>query len=80
MSNRCNISSCLKRKGSSLQKQASNKLSSLEEDAVEKLMIRLDLISMEEAHQARWLNLVHANWEEDGLSDLNLYVPPKRSR
>ncbi|KAJ6341069.1 hypothetical protein OIU78_009277 [Salix suchowensis] len=69
-----------KEKGSSLQKQASNKLSSLEEDAVEKLMIRLDLISMEEAHQARWLNLVHANWEEDGLSDLNLYVPPKRSR
>ncbi|KAG6787733.1 hypothetical protein POTOM_003777 [Populus tomentosa] len=35
-------------KGSSLQKQASNKLSSLEEDAVEKLMIRLNLISMEE--------------------------------
>jgi len=34
--------------GSSLQKQASNKLSSLEEDAVEKLMIRLNLISMEE--------------------------------
>ncbi|XP_011000567.1 PREDICTED: uncharacterized protein LOC105108101 isoform X2 [Populus euphratica] len=35
-------------KGSPLQKQASNKLSSLEEDAVEKLMIRLNLISMEE--------------------------------
>ncbi|KAB5573001.1 hypothetical protein DKX38_000195 [Salix brachista] len=44
-----------KEKGSSLQKQASNKLSSLEEDAVEKLMIRLDLISMEEG----WIKPSH---------------------
>ncbi|KAJ6944422.1 hypothetical protein NC652_009728 [Populus alba x Populus x berolinensis] len=36
------------RKGSSLQKQASNELSSLEDDAEEKLMMRLNLISMEE--------------------------------
>ncbi|KAG5249939.1 Transglut core2 domain-containing protein [Salix suchowensis] len=36
------------RKGSSLLKQASNELSTLEDDAVEKLMIRLNLISMEE--------------------------------
>ena len=42
--------------GSSLQKQASNKLSSLEEDAVEKLMIRLNLISMEEG----WIKPSHA--------------------
>ncbi|KAF9688780.1 hypothetical protein SADUNF_Sadunf01G0023700 [Salix dunnii] len=42
-------------KGSSLQKQASNKLSSLEEDAVEKLMIRLNLISMEEG----WIKPSH---------------------
>uniref|UniRef100_A0A6N2JYG2 Uncharacterized protein n=1 Tax=Salix viminalis TaxID=40686 RepID=A0A6N2JYG2_SALVM len=36
------------RKGSSLLKQASNELSILEDDAVEKLMMRLNLISMEE--------------------------------
>ncbi|XP_061981475.1 uncharacterized protein LOC133701545 isoform X4 [Populus nigra] len=36
------------RKGSSLQKQASNELSSLEDEAGEKLMMRLNLISMEE--------------------------------
>jgi hypothetical protein len=34
--------------GSSLQKQASNELSSLEDEAGEKLMMRLNLISMEE--------------------------------
>ncbi|KAJ6945287.1 hypothetical protein NC651_000360 [Populus alba x Populus x berolinensis] len=49
-------------KGSSLQKQASNKLSSLEEYAVEKLMIRLNLISMEEG----WSKPSHASPSDPG--------------
>ncbi|KAJ6713262.1 hypothetical protein OIU79_009289 [Salix purpurea] len=55
MSNRCNISSCIKRRVLPYKSRHPNKLSSLEEDAVEKLMIRLDLISMEEG----WIKPSH---------------------